>query len=123
MKKIIGILCATLLLHGCAAYKLGTYQTVDVSSTPTNATCKFLNSKGVAFSTLNTNGRIYNLRRSPNPIDVVCSKEGYADTTVVLTSDNVGEANGLMFVTAGADIILGTTYTYPSELHIVLNRN
>ena len=123
MKRVIGVLFVAMFLPGCAAYNLGTYQTLDVSSTPDRAVCRFYNKQGAVFSTVATNGRIHNIRRGRVEIPVTCSKEGYADTTVMLVPETDIEASGLMFFTLGIDAVLGTNAKYPDSLHVVLARN
>ena len=120
MKKVIAVLIAAAALSGCSAYTKGSFQSLTVSSTPSNAVCEISYAgEGKVFAALATDDTVYNIRRGSKVLSILCSKEGYYDAQAML-SPETDEASYASFVIP--DLLIGTNFVYPSDIHIILRK-
>jgi hypothetical protein len=73
-----------LSLPGCATITTGTTQPLDVTSSPAGAECT-LAREGARLGTVTTPGNL-TIKRSRQPITVVCTKEGYEEGRTIMNS-------------------------------------
>ena len=121
MKKILTVVVASMALAGCSSFIDGTYQTVKVTTWPTNAVCDFSRDPGgdLTFSSIVSGETAYNIRRSNKNIYINCSKEGYADARQVLKPLPNGQA-GILFAFTDAFVEGGANFE--RDVHLQLER-
>jgi hypothetical protein len=78
------LVVAALGLAGCATVTQGTQQAIAVASTPDGAQCTFMRS-GKKLGTVTTPGSL-TVSRDGEPINVLCTKEGYDDERAILNA-------------------------------------
>lgn len=126
MKKIIILGLAILYLPGCASIVTGQDQTLSVD-TPNcrGASCKLVNDDG-AYYISSTPGTVM-VNREYGDLTVVCSKKGFEDGIVTVSSKTKGMAFGNIIVGgiigAAVDIGTGAAYDYPSEVVVPMSCN
>ena len=75
-------LAAVFAASGCATITRGTHEKVTIVSSPEQALCRIYRESTGRLKDVATPGAVY-IPRSPEPIKVVCSKEGYETASVV----------------------------------------
>lgn len=130
---------ATLVAGGCSTVLRGTHEKFTVTSEPKRALCRIYRGGEGYLKAVATPGSVY-LRRSPEPLKVVCKKRGYKTATAVageesfgLQSASLGNAFSLGIDTAalgvgaaagGAalDIANNAYVDMPDSIHVVLEK-
>ena len=119
---VTSLMLVTVLSTGCVFFRDGSYQAVTVTTTPTNAICKFSYDNETAFSTVVSGEPAYNIRRSYKDIYITCSKKGYHDGEAILSSELERDRNRYLIWSAGLDILSETNKSYPEEVHVNLTK-
>lgn len=119
MKKVIATLIAATALAGCSAFTKGHYQSLRVTTNTDHAFCEVSFEGGTPFATLVSGETIYNVRRGPHDLNVLCSKDGYYDAQAVLSPETDTAAYQSFVI---PDMLIGTNMVYPTEVHIDLRR-
>jgi hypothetical protein len=119
-----GILLSLTLISGCASIVTGQDQIVSVDTPlcPT-AKCKLQNEEGV-YWVPSTPGTI-SVDREYGDLVVTCSKPGYPDAMMNVSSSTKGMAFGNIIlggiIGAGVDMGTGAAYDYPSDIVVPLD--
>ena len=115
---------ATLLLTSCSSIIEGRSQTLSFNSSPPGAVCA-LNRNGLPIGNVTTPGGIL-VEKTKYNIQVVCSKEGYDDSTVLIKSDVAGATFGNIILGGGIgwaiDSASGADNKYQDVTNVFLNR-
>ena len=114
-------------LTGCATVVNGTHQTVTVATTPeVHAECQLQNNKG-NWSIASTPESI-KIHRSYEPLNIICKKPGYAQTSPESVGSNTKTAafgnialGGL--IGAGTDMADGAAYGYPDKINVPMKKS
>jgi hypothetical protein len=114
-----GVVLAVIafVMTGCATASIGTSQTLHIGSKPDGADCK-LTREGLPLGSVKTPGSLV-VKRSRQPIDVVCTKEGYEEGRTILNSQTMpgaiggpGLIGGLIAMGTLVDMASGADTTY-----------
>ncbi len=115
---------AIALIQGCASIVSGQDQIVSVDAPLCPASkCKLQNEEGVYWIP-STPGTVA-VDREYGDLVVTCSKPGYQDFTMKVSSSTKGMAFGNIllggFIGAGVDMGTGAAYDYPTEIIVPLD--
>lgn len=115
---------AVILMAGCSSIIEGTSQTVTFNSNPSDANC-LLTRNGLAIGNLRTPSGIV-VEKTKHNIQVVCSKDGFDDSTVMLKSGVAGATFGNIILGGGIgwaiDSASGADNKYDDVVNVYLNR-
>jgi hypothetical protein len=119
------ISCSTaVLLTSCASIIDGRSQTLSFHSSPNGADC-LLTRNGLSIARLTTPAGVV-VEKTKHNIQVVCSKDGYEDSTVVLKSEIAGSTFGNIILGGGIgwaiDSASGADNKYQEVTNISLAR-
>ncbi|MGI9297948.1 MAG: hypothetical protein ACR2QC_08625 [Gammaproteobacteria bacterium] len=132
-KILLGtVLTAAVAASGCSTILRGTYEKVEIVSTPPQALCRIYRDSEGYLKSVDTPGAVY-VPRAAEPIRVVCKKDGYKTASVVAspvkTSDIVGNAagvaagsGGVMIGGAFIDGIAGANQDLPDVISVNMQR-
>ncbi|MBC7951639.1 MAG: PEGA domain-containing protein [Rhodospirillaceae bacterium] len=90
--RILGSLAIVAVMTGCSAIIEGTTQILTFNTSPQGANCA-LTREGLPIGNVTTPGRL-SIEKTKHNIQVVCSKEGYEDSTMMVKSDTAGATFG-----------------------------
>lgn len=85
MYPFVGALVGLALMGGCASITKGTSQEIRVNSEPQGAACEVLR-KGQSLAKIDKTPATVKIRKSKYNLEIVCSMEGFADSTHVNNS-------------------------------------
>lgn len=115
---------AVVLLTSCSSIIEGRSQTLSFTSSPVGAACA-LTRNGVPIGNVTTPGGVV-VEKTKHNIQVVCSKEGYEDSTVLLKSEVAGATFGNILLGGGIgwaiDSASGADNKYQEITNVFLNR-
>lgn len=120
----LAIMVSVVVMSGCASLVTGQDQIVSVDTPlcPT-AKCKLQNEEGV-YWVPSTPGTV-SVDREYGDLIVTCSKSGYQDVMLKVSSSTKGMAFGNILlggiIGAGVDMGTGAAYDYPSEIIVPLD--
>ncbi len=125
---MLGALCASSFLTGCASIVSGTNQVMSIDArhkdsrqSVVGASCELNNGKGVYYVT--TPGTV-TVNRAYEPLSVKCEKDNYMPGIASVPSVTKGMAFGNIlfggFVGAGVDMATGAAYDYPNSIRIIM---
>ena len=129
----VGLTAAALLVSGCSMMVKGNYEKLTIVSTPEQAHCSVYRASEGYLKSIVTPGARY-IPRSPEPIRVVCKKEGHETVTItakpVKAGEMAGNAAGLAAGTGVGvplmvgglifDTLAGTNNDLPDVISVVL---
>ncbi|MBE8158884.1 MAG: hypothetical protein HAW59_05785, partial [Betaproteobacteria bacterium] len=75
-------LAAVLAVSGCATITRGTHEKVEIASDPAGALCRIYRHSSGYLKSVATPGAVY-IPRSEEPIEIVCSKNGYESGAII----------------------------------------
>ena len=116
---------AIFALGGCASLLQGTHEKLTLRTSPGGALCNVYRDGEGLLKVVVTPGAAY-IRRDLNPVTVVCRKDGYQESSIVLvpSKDIFGSAGGTAepFANLGfpLDVMNDAIYDLPDEANIVL---
>lgn len=127
MRKINALVVvsgALISLSACSSIIEGTSQTISFNSNPPGANC-ILTRNGLAIGNVNTPGGIV-VEKTKHNIQVVCRKDGYDDSIVMLKSDVAGATFGNIILGGGIgwaiDSASGADNKYLEVVNVNLSR-
>ncbi len=85
MYRIIGATLALAMMGGCASITKGTSQEIRVNSEPQGAACEVLR-KGQSLAKIAKTPATVKIKKSKYNLEIVCSMEGFADSTHINNS-------------------------------------
>lgn len=117
--RVVSILGILVMVQGCASIVTGQNQVVSVDTPMCPAAkCKLQNEEGVFWVPV-TPGTV-SVNREYGDLTVTCSKPGYPDSIIAVSSSTKGMAFGnILFggvIGAGVDMGTGAAYDYPGEI-------
>ncbi|MBC7905356.1 MAG: hypothetical protein H7Y60_01240 [Rhodospirillaceae bacterium] len=125
--RVLGSVAVIALLAGCSSIIEGTSQTLAFNSYPPEVDCT-LTREGLTIGTVATPGRLV-VEKTKHDIQVVCSKNGYEDSIVVVKSDAAGATfgNAVLGVAAGGvgwavDSMSGADNKYNDVVNVFLKK-
>jgi hypothetical protein len=122
--RILGTVAVVATVTGCSSIVEGTSQTLTFNSNPSQATC-ILTRNGLTIGNVTTPSGIV-VEKTKHNIQVVCSKEGYDDSTVMLKSGTAGATFGNIILGGGIgwaiDSASGADNKYDDVVNVYLNR-
>jgi len=88
LRRLLSLLVLVVgtMLGGCATLVSGTTQTIGVNSDPEGADCQFRR-KGVLVGRVNPTPGTMQVGKDYESVSVLCTKEGFDDTTGVIGSE------------------------------------
>ena len=126
MKTKFGlILLSAVALSGCASVVSGTEQTITIATTPTVANCA-LSREGQVFARVNPTPGSVKVDKLKHDITVVCSKDGYLDSSAINESGSEGSTLGNIILGGGigwaVDSARGADNKYQDHMNITLTK-
>ena len=122
--KLVSIAIALTSLTACASIIQGHSQTITFNSNPPGANC-ILTREGLTIGNVMTPGGVY-IDKTKNNIQVVCTKEGYDDSTALIKSGSEGATWGNIILGGGIgwaiDSASGSDNHYDDVVNVYLNR-
>jgi hypothetical protein len=111
-------------LAACSTILEGTSQTITFNSNPPGANC-VLSREGLTIGNVTTPGGLV-IKKTKHNIQVLCSKPGFDDSTMVLKSGTAGATYGNLVVGGliglGIDSASGADNKYDEVVNVFLNR-
>lgn len=122
--RMLGSVAVVVLVTGCSSIIEGTTQTLSFNSNPAQANC-ILTRNGLTIGNVTTPGGIV-VEKTKHNIQVVCAKDGYDDSTVMLKSGTAGATFGNIILGGGIgwaiDSASGADNKYDDVVNVYLNR-
>ncbi|MBC7951640.1 MAG: PEGA domain-containing protein [Rhodospirillaceae bacterium] len=122
--RVLGSVAIAVLATGCSSIIEGTSQTLSFTSNPAGANC-ILTRNGLTIGNVTTPSGLV-IEKTKHNIQVVCSKEGYDDSTVMLKSGTAGATFGNIILGGGIgwaiDSASGADNKYDDVVNVFLNR-
>lgn len=124
MLRHLSVLSLVMLTAACSSIIDGRSQTISFNSNPPGANC-ILTRNGLAIGNVQTPGGIM-VEKTKHNIQVVCSKDGYDDSTAMLKSGVAGATFGNIILGGGIgwaiDSASGADNKYDEVVNVTLNR-
>jgi hypothetical protein len=120
MKKFI-LLLSCVGLTACSSIVSGQNQSISIDTSPKDAECKLTNDKGTCF--VNDTPSSVVVRRSYDPLNVVCNKGSLSGLTSAKSSTKGMAFGNIIFggvIGAGVDMANGSAYDYPPTIFVNL---
>ncbi|HTH17131.1 MAG TPA: hypothetical protein VL974_10790 [Magnetospirillum sp.] len=122
--RVVFAIAAVALASGCSSVIEGRSQTIAFNTNPVGATC-ILTRNGLTIGNVQTPGGIV-IEKTKHNIQVVCSKEGYEDSTAMLKSGVAGATFGNIILGGvvgwAVDSASGADNKYDDIVNVTLNR-
>src|ERR1700733_4201085 len=120
LMSMVALAAAGIALSGCASIVEGTSQSVAVTSTPVDgARCTLTNSQGTWYVTTPGNA---NVHKTTTDLNVVCTKDGYQDASLVVPPHFNGATLGNVIaggvIGIGIDAATGANFNYPENISV-----
>lgn len=123
MKQLIimFILCFGGMSSGCATITTGTSQSITIVTEKdvAGAKCELTDSKGGQWYVNNTPGTV-SVHKGDGPMTVICKKDGYKPTTLMVEESVAGATLGNILIGGGIGIFIdamsGSAQRYPDQI-------
>ena len=123
MIRVMTLGVAAFALSGCAFLTEGVRQDISVSTTPSGASCAFMQG-GQKIAEVNPTPGSAIIRKSKYDITVECEKEGYQKATMLNKSDVAAASFGNILIGCAVgvvtDIATGASNKYDPKMEITL---
>ena len=115
------LVIALILFTGCATITSGTSQSVNIVTEKNvqNATCELTDKKGGKWWIPSTPGSA-SVRKGDGPLSIICKKDGYKTTTLLIDETLVPATFGNIILGGGIGILVdaasGAAQQYPEQI-------
>ncbi|MDM5146990.1 hypothetical protein NQX30_01135 [Candidatus Persebacteraceae bacterium Df01] len=110
----VGLVGVVVAISGCSSVLRGTHEKVEIVTTPEKALCKLYRGSEGYLKSVATPGAVY-IPRSVDSLEVVCYKDGYEVSSVVVEATKSNDIFGNV-ATGGLGIFVDLVSS--SHLHL-----
>ena len=124
--NLTALTATTIIIAGCSSITGGTHEKIEIASSPEGAHCKLYRKSEGYIKSIVTPGAKY-IRRSIEPITIVCQKNGYETVSLLVEPKKRNEemVGNLATIGLGAvlDIANDATFELPDKVEVIMKRS